>query len=276
LSANEVFEMTHGVRDFVGKVAFITGGSSGIGFGLAQALLLRGAKVAIIGTDHDRMATAVAALDAGDNICGIILDVTDRDRWDTALDEAEAQLGPIDIVCLNAGAQGARRNIEDIPQQEWDWVWNVNVRGVFNGLSTALPRMRRRNRAGHILVTTSIASVIPRAQVSAYGASKAAALALAQSVRLELADSPIRISVLAPGLVRTAIAETMRRHAPQSDETTFDYMRKAPGVPRDPLEIANIALDGMAQGRFHIFTHPEHAQAARTTLHELDAALDGA
>lgn len=268
--------MTGGLRDFGGKVAFITGGSSGIGLGLAQALIARNAKVAIIGTDAQRLEAALAELDAGSSACGHVLDVTDRQGWGGALDAVESKLGPVDLLCLNAGAQGGRRNIEDIPAEEWDWVWNVNVGGVYNGLAAALPRMRQKGSPAHILITTSIASVIPRAQVSAYGASKAAALAVAQAVRLELADSAIGISVLAPGLVRTSIAESMQRHAPASDATTFDFMRKAPGIARDPLEIGNIALDAIARGKFHIFTHPEHAPVARAMLREIDAALDEA
>ncbi len=263
-----------GLRDFAGKVAVITGGGSGIGLGLAQALVARGASVGLIGTDSERLDRAVAALtEAGGTAFGQVLDVTDRARWPEALDAIEARLGPIDLIALNAGAQGGRRRIEDIPSAEWDWVWGVNVGGVYNGLAAALPRLRARGTPAHVLVTASIASVIPRAQVTAYGASKAATLALAQAVRAELADSAIGISVLCPGLVRTPIAETMRRHAPVSDATTFAYMAAAPGVARDPVEIGSLTLDAIARGAFYVFTHPEHAEQARKFLHEVDAAL---
>lgn len=262
------------LSDFTGKVALITGGSSGIGFGLARALVARGARVALIGTDANRLDQAVTELSAaGGNVSGHVLDVTDRESWPGAVRDVEARHGPIELLILNAGAQGGRRNIEDIPSVEWDWVWNVNIGGIYNGLASCLPAMRQRNRPAHILVTASIASVIPRALVSAYGASKAAALALAQSVRMELAGSPIGISVLLPGLVKTEIAETMRRHAPVSDETTFAYMKTAPGPARDPLDIGNTALDAIAAGNFYIFTHPEHADIARTALREIDQAL---
>ncbi len=263
-----------GLNDFADKVAVITGGGSGIGLGLAQALVARGARVALIGTDADRLEKAVTVLtELGGVAFGQTLDVTDRAGWPGALDAIESRLGPIDFVALNAGAQGGRRRVEDIPAAEWDWVWGVNVDGVYNGLAAALPRLRDRGTPAHLLVTASIASVIPRAQVTAYGASKAAALALAQAVRIELVDSPIGISVLCPGLVRTPIAETMRRHAPVSDATTFAYMSAAPGVARDPVEIGNLTLDAVARGDFYIFTHPEHAPTARAMLQEIEAAL---
>jgi NAD(P)-dependent dehydrogenase (short-subunit alcohol dehydrogenase family) len=259
------------ITSFDGTVALITGGASGIGFGLAQALVERGGRVALIGTDQARLDAAVARLGAG--AIGVELDVTDRAGWPIACSVFEAKLGPIDLAILNAGAQGGRHRIENVEPDEWDWVWSVNVGGIYNGLRASLPAMRARG-FGHVLITASIAALMPRATVSAYGASKAAALAIAESTRLELADSGIGISVLCPGLVNTPIAETMRRHAPASDENTFNFMAPTATHGLDPLAVGRFTLDAVAAGHFYIFTHPELAEVARNRLGEIDLSLE--
>lgn len=263
------------LTDYAGKVALITGGSSGIGFGLAQALVERGARVALAGTDRARADAAAEAL-GHDAAIGIALDVAARDAWPEAVAQVERELGPIDLLVLNAGAQGGRHRIEDVPPEQWDWAWSVNVDGVFNGLRACLPAMRARGTPGHVLVTASIAALLPRATVATYGAAKAAALALAEAARLELEGSAIGVSAFCPGLVRTAFAQSMRRHAPGADDDTFAFMTAAIEQGLDPRAVGRTVADAMLRGDFYIFTHPELAGIVRTRLAEIDAALGAA
>lgn len=251
-------------------VALITGGSSGIGLGLALALAERGARVALIGTDRAKLDDAVSQFDAGIAL-GVELDVRDASGWHTAIDQIESTLGEIDFLALNAGVQGGRHPIEEIADDEWQWVWDVNVSGIYHGLRACLPRMKLRGTPAHILTTASIAALVPRATVSAYGASKAAAVAIMESLRLELAESAIGTSVFCPALVRTDMAATMQRHAPGATAQTYDYMHALAGQGLDPLAVGRYVLDAIAAGRFYIFSHPEASARVEPRLTEISA-----
>lgn len=250
------------------SVAVVTGGSSGIGLGLALALAERGARVALIGTDTAKLERAVAHFGTG-RALAVPLDVRDAAAWTVAVDRIEANLGEIDFLALNAGAQGGRHPIEAIPEDEWRWVWDVNVGGIYHGLRACLPRMKQRGTSGHIITTASIAALVPRATVSAYGASKAAAVAIMESLRLELAESNVRTSVFCPALVRTDMAATMLRHAPGATAQTFDYMHALAGQGLDPLVVGRYVLDAIAAGRFYIFSHPDMWVRAEPRLTEI-------
>ncbi len=245
------------MKTFQSKVALITGGSSGIGQGLARALAAEGAKLAIAGTSQARLDAAVADLrGCGAEVIGVVLDVTDPAAWTRGVDQVEASLGPIDILALNAGAQSGRAPIEAGSIEEWRWVWDVNVNGVYLGLRALLPRMKARGAEGHVLITASIGALTPRPLAAAYAASKAGALAIAEAVRLELANTAIGISVLCPALVRTAFDETSRRHSPDATPETYAYMRAVIDSGMDPLKVGAFVLRAIREGRFYIFTHP--------------------
>jgi NADP-dependent 3-hydroxy acid dehydrogenase YdfG len=258
--------------DYSEKVAFITGGSKGIGLGLAVALAKRGAKLALIGTDVGALDAAAARFDRERTIA-LALDVRDSVAWTAAVERVEGALGPIDFLALNAGAQGGRRPIEEISPEEWQWVWDVNVGGVYNGLRACLPGMKQRGRPAHVLTTSSIAALLPRATASAYGASKAASLAIMESLRLELADTPIGTSVFCPALVRTEFANTNERHAPQANPDTFAFMRAFEGQGLDPIEVGRFVLDAIDSGAFYIFSHLEFLDLIAPRLSDVQKAF---
>jgi len=255
------------------KTALITGGSSGIGLGLARALVERGARVALIATDASKLERAVAGFSDGQAI-GISLDVRDESAWPRAVDRVTSTFGPIDFLALNAGAQGGRHPIEAIAEDEWRWMWDVNVGGLYNGLRACLPAMKSRGVSAHVVATASIAALIPRANVSAYGASKAAVLSIMEAVRPELADVAIGASVFCPALVHTDFASTMQHHAPGADDDTFAYMRAFAGQGLDPLEVGRYVLDRIADGDFYIFSHPEMGAYVKPRLEKICAAFD--
>lgn len=266
--------------DLSGMSAMITGGSSGIGFALAKALCARGVKVGIAATDGDRLDAAVAALqDIGGTAMGVQLDVRDAAQWPGAVSAVEEALGPIQLLFLNAGAQGGRKPVEDIGIDEWRWVWDVNVDGVFLGLKACLPGMKARALPAHVMATGSVAGMLARPMASAYGAAKAAVLSLFEALALELTETPISVSVLSPALVRTSMNETMRRHAPNASETEYAFMDAGIDQGRDPDQVAEDALAQMQAGNFYILTHPEvssmlsGAQQARTDAIAASARL---
>jgi NAD(P)-dependent dehydrogenase (short-subunit alcohol dehydrogenase family) len=262
------------MQKFSGKNVLITGGTRGIGFALAQVFAKEGARVALIGTDDVRTREAADQINQSGGVArGYVLDVTDIGGWTDIAPRIQQEFGPIDVLVLNAGGQGARQNIEKIAPAEWQWVWDVNVNGVFYGLRTFLPEMKARNEEGHVVITSSIGALFPRADASAYGAAKAASLAIAEALNVELQDSSINVSVLCPGLVRTSSRETNRRHAPGADDETFKFMVVPAGQGMAAQSYAELVVRAIKKNEFYVFSHPEVHHFADRNLDLRKAAL---
>ena len=129
------------MENLEGKTAFITGGASGIGFAMAQAFLAEGMNVAIADVDAAALAQAEAAL-RGSNagVRAYQLDVTDRAQYAAVADQVEADLGPVHVVCNNAGVYRGGA-MDAVTYEDWDWVMGVNVGGVINGVQTWVKRL---------------------------------------------------------------------------------------------------------------------------------------
>ena len=266
-------------RDLDGTTWFITGGSSGIGLGIALAASARGARVAIAGTSRTKLDAAESLLAShGATGMGLVLDVTDAAAWPGAIARAEERLGPIDHLVLNAGIGTENTPVDSAPLAVWRWTFDVNVMGVVHGLHCCLPAMRARGRAGRILVTSSIAALISPAGLAPYSTSKAAAIALAETLRTELAASPIRPSVLIPAAVRTDFSATSNRHAPaewdpQERARSLEHVRNMLDGGLDPLDVGQFVVAQMLRGAFYIFTHADFRAAIAARQAELLSAV---
>ena len=149
-----------------GKVAFITGGASGIGLGMAKAFTKAGMKAVIADLRADHIAEAKAYFDATpqkDAVHFIELDVTDRAAYARAADEAERVFGKVHVLCNNAGI-GISGEISKATYHDWDWAMSVNLDGVFNGIHIFLPRIRAHGEGGHIVNTSSRLTDIAQSQ----------------------------------------------------------------------------------------------------------------
>jgi NADP-dependent 3-hydroxy acid dehydrogenase YdfG len=144
------------MKDVQGKAAFITGGASGMGLGIALACAKAGMKVAIADIRKDAIDEALKENFSETNfdVQGIQLDVTDRDQWVRAADEAEAKFGKMHLLVLNAGV-GVGGPMQNATYKDWDFCMGVNVNGVINGLVTMLPRMLAHGEPGHVVATSS-------------------------------------------------------------------------------------------------------------------------
>ena len=143
------------METLVGRTAFVTGGASGIGLGIARRLAQNGVAVTITGTKPERLEAAAAEIALqGARVRTACFDITDRDAFEAAADDAEAEFGKVDILCNNAGRGFPGSVVESTPSQ-WEWLLANNVMGIVNGLHTFVPRMRasRRREAhhGHLL-----------------------------------------------------------------------------------------------------------------------------
>lgn len=180
-----------------GKIALITGGTSGIGQATADLFAREGARVVVTGrTQVDRVAEAI-----GHGALGVSGDVADLDHHEAVAKLVERQFGALDIYLANAGVINLSPT-ENVLVEDYDRHFAVNTRGVFFGVQAILPLMRK---GGSIIVTSSLAATKPLDAHAVYAGSKAAVAAFARNWAKELQDRRIRVNILSPGPVNTPI-----------------------------------------------------------------------
>ena len=257
------------MRDVAGRTAFITGGASGIGLGMAQAFAAAGMRVVLADIDGEAARRAAAQLDgSGASAMTVELDVTQSGSWSAAVDRAEAAFGPIDLLCNNAGVGqgrfggGAALDLADMPEALWRLVLDTNLTGVFLGVRGVAPRMAARG-SGHIVNTASMAGLIAPPGLGAYAASKFAVLGMSEALRGELAPKGVGVSVLCPGGVDSNLVATSaaRRSSVLGDAPLpgLAVARAADGHRMNARLVGERVLAAVLANRFYIFTHPEYA-----------------
>ena len=189
--------------DLRGRVALVTGGSKGIGFAIAQALISEGLHVVITGRGEAALAEAKARLggDAPGSVTTFALDVGDGARVSQMVTAVVQRFGGLDLVVNNAGI-GTFTNVVDMTPEQWHGVVGTNLTGVFNVCRAALPELRRRG-GGYIINISSLAGKNPFVGGAAYCASKAGLNAFSEALMQEVRHDNIKVSVIAPGSVAT-------------------------------------------------------------------------
>ena len=183
------------------KVAHITGGSKGIGYSTAEAMLAGGMRVAISSRSQENAEVAAAQLDpSGENILAIESDVRDLDSEEAAIRKVIAKWGQVDVLIANAGV-GEFVSIEDMTPKQWHDVIDINLTGVFNSVKASIPSLKQTG--GYIITIASLAGTNFFAGGSAYNASKFGLVGFTQAIMLDLRQSGINTSVIMPGSVAT-------------------------------------------------------------------------
>lgn len=238
-----------------GKVALVTGAAAGIGAAVAQALAKHGASVAAVDLDAARLRDVTATLAGPERHAGYTADVADAVAVEAAVNDAEAELGPVSILVNVAGVLRTGPAV-DISDEDWAAVFAVNASGVFHACRAVGRRMVDRG-AGCIVTVASNAAGVPRAQMSAYAASKAAAAHFTRCLALELAPQGIRCNIVAPGSTDTEMLRSMwdEGYGPQSTIDGSPELYKV-GIPLQKLarpdEVAEAVLFLASERASHI------------------------
>ena len=277
------------MKDLAGKVAFVTGGASGMGLAIVRAFAAAGMKVAVADIEQQAL-DAVAAEFANSNaeIITLKVDVTDREAMARAADATEAAFGKVHVVCNNAGV-AVGGSIENMSYADWDWVMKVNVDGVVNGVQTFVNRILAHGEGGHIVNTASMAGHMGVPGLSVYNTSKFAVVGLSEAIRMDLAPHGIGVSVLCPGVVRTNIFDSGRNRptalAAETDTAGAVLVADAPEAQRaerinqllasalDPAVVGDMVVHAIQTGEFYIFTHPEIKQFTEARAAEMDQSF---
>jgi NAD(P)-dependent dehydrogenase (short-subunit alcohol dehydrogenase family) len=252
------------VKDFRGNTAFVTGGASGIGLGMARAFGHAGMNVVLADIDEKTARNAAEKL-ASEQIKAVPVrcDVTDRASVRAAALEAIAAFGKIHILCNNAGV-AVGGPIGTVKESDWDWILDVNLKGVVYGTEVFMPLIKSHGEGGHIVNTASMAGMISPPGMEPYTATKFAVVAISEGWAGQLAPLNIGVSVLCPGFVRTRIHESGRAR-----QDKYGGVGETDALGNGPSEAANMVLSGIdpdvvgarvleaiKNGELYIFTHP--------------------
>lgn len=262
----------------------ITGAADGIGLALARALHAGGARVFLADLAAERLEATAANLGVASAVC----DVSDANAMEGVVDRAWEEIGPVDLLCANAGVARPGALLE-VSQEDIDWQFGVNVWGVLNSCRPFVRRLRAAGRPGHILMTGSEASLshpdyIRSMQAGVYHMTKHAVLSMGDALRSELASDGIGVSVLCPGPVPTnlagnsAVSHAVRKGGPVElleieggEETSAAVETRL----RSPEQVAETALSGLRRGLFVIPTHPHIRQDVEARYREIERGFEG-
>jgi NAD(P)-dependent dehydrogenase (short-subunit alcohol dehydrogenase family) len=251
------------MQDFRHRVAVITGGASGIGLAVARALGREGAKLVLADIEGRALDSAVGLL-KGERVeaIGMVTDVSDKSAVDRLADATWKHFGAAHVVMHNAGV-AVFGPVHEMTDEDWKWTVGVNLWGPIHGVEAFLPRMLAQGEEGHMVFTASFAGLVPNRDLAPYNVTKAAVVALAESVHRDLRGTKINASVLCPMRVSTNIDQSARNRPRELGGTTAN--RTYTEEERSALQgrtlaadqVAELVLDAIRNNRLYIHTHRE-------------------
>jgi NAD(P)-dependent dehydrogenase (short-subunit alcohol dehydrogenase family) len=236
-----------------GRRIFVTGGASGFGRAIAERWARAGYRVCIGDIHDERGKETLASLRTlGATAHFMRCDVTQETDLEAAKQWLEESWGGVDIVVNNAGV-AIGGSITDISIDDWRWIVDINLLGVVRGCKVFTPMFQKQG-GGRFVNVSSMAGLIHPPMMAAYNATKAAVVALSETLSVELARDKIAVSVVCPSFFRTNLTETMRAGSPDIAAVTHNLVNKA---KRGADEIADLTFKGVQRGDFHILTHAD-------------------
>jgi NAD(P)-dependent dehydrogenase (short-subunit alcohol dehydrogenase family) len=227
-----------------GRTAYVTGGNTGIGLGIARALANAGMNVVMGYIQEDQVAPALKLFKPGQNVTAMRHDVTDRDGWVKLLADINAKYGNLHLLVNNAGIKTLKQ-ASQVDAKGWDAAVAVNFTGIYNGCAACLPHFRAHNEGAHIVTTASMGGILPGVTAGVYTATKFAAFGIMEALRMELLGTNIGTSVFSPGGVST------------DNIVSADPSAGTAPLMMDPLEAGERVLNGIRNNDLFIFSHPE-------------------
>ena len=240
-----------------GKVAFVTGGGSGIGKAAARLLAAEGARVAALDVDRkDAERTVKEIENKGGEALALVADVSQPSEMEEAVASIVEQWGRLDIVFANAGINGVWAPLEELQPDEWDKTLEINLKGTFLTVKYAVPHLKKRG--GSVIVTSSVngTRMFSNTGATAYSSSKAAQVAFTKMVALELAPHKIRVNVVCPGAIETNINETTEQRDLEEVRIPAEYpagtIPLTEGKPGTSDDVAKLVLFLASDASRHI------------------------
>jgi NAD(P)-dependent dehydrogenase (short-subunit alcohol dehydrogenase family) len=270
------------MENLSGKVAVITGGASGIGFATAKALAAKGAKIVIADIEATALDKAVAALSSsGAKAEGVVCDVANLSSVQNLAEQAFSKMGAVHIVFNNAGV-AINGHIAQMKHSDWEWVIKVDLWGPIHGVEAFLPRLIEQKQGGQIVFTSSIAGLVPTEGLGTYAVAKYGVVALAETLRREVRQHNIGVSVLCPLRVETNIESSERNRTadfggaavtPRAPAQTSSNIVMA-GEVMKPDEVATKVVDAIIANRLYILPHEESRELIRRRFDRIDRTFD--
>lgn len=268
------------MKDVKGKVAFITGGASGMGLGMARAFAEAGMKVMIGDIEIAPAQQAVDELKAkGLEAACVQVDVTKLESVQAAAQKTIETFGKVHVICNNAGVAVGGAS-ETCSMRNWHWVVDVNLWGVVHGLQVFVPLILSHGEGGHVLSTASVAGMAPLRGAGPYNATKYAVVGIMETLMAEHRKDNLGVSVLCPGVVATNIGVSGRNRpdeyggavAPNPKDTTAAMIAKG----LDPDIVGKQVLEAIIDNQNYIFTDPGLRNLIETRTKRILAGYDWA
>ncbi len=270
------------MQDLAGKVAFVTGGGSGVALGQAKVFAEEALmKVVIADVRSDHLDEAMSYFAAKNlPVHPIRLDITDRAAYARAADEAEEVFGPVQLLCNTAGVSQFG-SVEEATYDDWDWQIDVNLKGMINGVQTFLPRMIKHGDGGHIVNTASMSAFVALPRTAIYCTTKYAVRGYSESLRVELGKFDIGVSILCPGAVNTNIHESVLSRPDRygrtgyygADPQVFKQLKAVISGGFDPVDLGRVVLGAVKRNDFWILPYPEFIPTVEKSAAEIVAAM---
>jgi NADP-dependent 3-hydroxy acid dehydrogenase YdfG len=263
------------MENYQDRVVAITGAANGIGKELARRFGRAGARLALGDIDAENLAALTAELTAdGVDVLASVFDVRHIDGMERFAAETFASYGKVDLFFNNAGVISVG-TIWEQPLADWDWLIDVNVKGILHGIKAFVPRMIAQDIECHIIDTASIAGLLTVENSPAYVASKFAALSLTEVLDLQLqaVDAKVRAHVICPAIVQTDLDNCLRHRDPATYDADDPYYATADFIARSEIvaksmpagmpvaDAVEVIIAELEKGTFYILTHPMYNPA---------------